>query len=136
MILKLYQSANNQPIDVPANRGFHEVMNILWLLKKRGINNEVIDTDSLPEEDIQKAYQDAVIPSVYKKFGIRRVFGSRRRSGWLFGKEVPALLVYEEGEKYPYDVYPHDDGQGIIKTINRFLQDVVTDSLLGSIRTK
>ncbi|MFC2003438.1 hypothetical protein ACFLV4_05800 [Chloroflexota bacterium] len=106
-------------------------MNLLWLLEKRGITNEIIDTDSLSEGQIQKAYLDAVVPSVFKKFGIRRVFGSRRRSGWLFGRGVPALLVYEEGEQYPSDVYPHDEGQGKVKTIREFLYDLQTNFLAG-----
>ena len=130
MILRLYRSAKHQPLEVPSNKHFHEVLNLLRLLEKKGVSNEIIDTDSLSEEEIQKAYLDAVVPSVFKKFGIRRVFGSRRRSGWLFGRGVPALLVYEEGEQYPSDVYPHDEGQGRVKTIREFLYDLQTNLLL------
>jgi hypothetical protein len=65
-----------------------------------------------------------VFPSVIKKFGIRRVFGSRRRSGWLFGREVPALLVYEEEGEDPVDVYPHDE-LGIIKTTKQYLENML-----------
>lgn len=131
MQLRLYYSANHQLLDVPSNKNFPEVMNLLRLLKPRGISNEIIDTDLLSEEEIHRAYTDAVVPSVFKKFGIRRVFGSRRRSGWFFGKGVPALLVYEEGQRYPSDVYPHDEGQGRVKTIREFLYDLQTSLFSG-----
>ena len=130
MIFKLYQSVKHQPLDVPSNRGFNEVMNLINLLKEKGISTESIDTDSLSEEALLKAYTDAVVPSVFKKFGIRRVFGSRRRSGQLFGKGVPALLVYEEDQQSPTDVYPHDKGQGNVRTIREFLYDLQTELLL------
>jgi len=72
-----------------------------------------------------KGYFDAVGPSVLKKYRIRQVFGSRRNSGWLFGKGVPALIVVDPGKQYPEDVYPRKEG-GQIVTINDFLK-----SLLG-----
>ena len=131
MILKLYHSTKHPPLDVPPNKSVNEVLNLLGLLQKKGVSNEIIDTDSLSEEEIQKVYLAAVVPSVFKKFGIRRVFGSRRRSGWLFGREVPALLVYEEGEQYPADVYPRDEGRGRVKTIREFLYGLQTKLLLG-----
>jgi len=131
MKLRLYWSTQHKSITVPSNKRFGEVVKLLEQLKKRGIGSEIIDTDSLSEDEINIAYQGAVVPSVNKKFGIRRVFGSRRRSGCLFGREVPALLVYEEGEQYPYDVYPHEVGQGRIITIYEYLQGEMTSLLLG-----
>ena len=133
MILKLYHSSQHHPPDIPPNEGFGEVMNLLWLLEKRGVSSQITDTDSLSAEEIQRVYSDAVVPSVFKKFGIRRVFGSRRRSGWSFGREVPALLVYEEGEEYPADVYPHDEGQGTVRTIREFLYNLQTKLLAKSV---
>ncbi len=132
MLLKLFHSTKQAPLDIPANKEFRDVANILLLLKNRGISNEIIDTSSLSEEGIQKAYSDAVVPSVFKKFGIRRVFGSRRRSGNLFGRGVPALLVYDEGDQHPSDVYPRDEGQGKVRTIREFLYDLQTILMVGS----
>ena len=131
MILRLYQSAKHRFLDIPSNKDFDDVGNLLKLLSRKGINIEIFNMDSLSEADALKAYSHAVVPSVFKKFGIRRVFGSRRRSGWLFGKGVPALLVYEEDQDYPVDVYPHDEGQGTIRTIKEFLYDLQTQLLLG-----
>ena len=131
MILRLYQSTKHRLLDIPCNKDFDNVENLLKLLSRKGITVEIINMDSLSEADTLKAYSDAVMPSVSKKFGIRRVFGSRRRSGWLFGKGVPALLVYKEDEGYPIDVYPHDEGQGRIRTVKEFLFDLQTQLLLG-----
>ncbi len=131
MILRLYQSTKHRLLDIPCNKDFDNVENLLKLLSRKGITVEIINMDSLSEADTLKAYSDAVMPSVFKKFGIRRVFGSRRRSGWLFGRGVPALLVYEEDEDYPIDVYPHDEGQGRIRTVKEFLFDLQTQLLLG-----
>jgi len=38
---------------------------------------------------------------------VRQVFGSRRHSGWLFGRGVPALVVVG-ASGFAEDVYPHD----------------------------
>ncbi|MFC2012627.1 hypothetical protein ACFLVU_05805 [Chloroflexota bacterium] len=130
MILKLYHSGTHQPPDVPANKGLPNVTNLLKLLQRKGIDSQIIDIDSLSDEEALKAYSDAVVPSVFKKFGIRRVFGSRRRSGVLFGREIPALLVYDDDQEYPSDVYPHDEGQGKIVTIEGFLYNLQTELLL------
>jgi len=131
MLLRLYQSSKHQLLDIPCNKDFKDVNNLLGLLNGKGIISEIINMDSLSEEDVLKAYLDAIIPSVFRKFGIRRIFGSRRRSGWLFGRGVPALLVYQEGNASPIDVYPHDDGQGRIRTVREFLFDLQTKLFLG-----
>ncbi|MFC2036110.1 hypothetical protein ACFLUJ_08355 [Chloroflexota bacterium] len=129
--MRLYQSSTHQLLDIPCNKDFKDVENLLRSLNRKSIIVEHINMDSLSETDILKAYSEAVIPSVFKKFGIRRIFGSRRRSGCLFGREVPALLVYQEGRDHPIDVYPHDEGQGRILTVREFLFELQTKSFLG-----
>jgi len=52
---------------------------LLALVSEKGIPYEMVDTNRLSEEEIQTAYIDACMPSVYKKFKLRQVFGSRRR---------------------------------------------------------
>jgi hypothetical protein len=104
------------------NEGFEEVMYILWLLKHRGHEVEIVDVDSITEAELKKAYEEAMIPAIAKKCPIRRIFGSKVRSGYRFGKEVPALLVYEENNDKPTDIYPH--------IINRFFDYTTIDSYL------
>ena len=120
MRFELYYDTKKKPIDVPANHGFDKV---LELLNNKGFNYKVIDTNKLSNEEIQEKYIEACAPSVYKKYRIRQVFGSRRHSGWLFGKGVPALLVYEEAEKYPVDVFPHEE-RGRIITVKEYLENL------------
>lgn len=125
MKLKLYYSTEQQPLGDPANQGFSEAMELLTLLERQGISCERIDTSKLSDEEIYEAYARAWTPSVFKKLGIRRVFGTRRRSGCFFGKGVPALLVYDEDEDHPVDVYPHEELSRTI-TIKEFLEELVS----------
>ena len=124
MELKLFRSRKYDPIPVPCNEGFSEAMNLLWILKQHGIASEIIDTEPMSEEGLYNEYMSAVVPSVHKKFKLRQIFGSRRRSGYLFGLEVPALIVYEEGQQHPIDVYPHEE-QGRVITIREYLEDLL-----------
>jgi hypothetical protein len=87
---------------------------------KRTKNLEVFDTSTLTREERSKAYIQAVVPSVLKKYRIRKIFGSQRHSGSAFGLGVPALLVYEDDSETPTDVYPHEN-LGRIVTISEFL---------------
>jgi hypothetical protein len=131
MILRLYHSNKTLPADIPANKGFDNVPNLLRLLARKEIASEIIDVDLLPDEEVQRAYARAVVPSVSRRFGIRRVFGSRRKSGQFFGRQVPALLVYEDDADNPSDVYPRDDWQSKMTTIEEYLYDMQTEMMLG-----
>jgi len=129
MKLVLYVSNKYQPMDDPVNEGFkrEEILRLLEALEAQGhITCEVVDTDTLPNRVLHEIYTKATIPAVQKGrlgYSIRQVFGSRRKSGTFFGKQVPALLVYEAGEQYPTDVYPHQLGPVTI-TIREFLESL------------
>jgi hypothetical protein len=94
----------------------------LQSLRKKNVQLKIIDISNMPEDEVYKIYTNACIPSVYKKYKIRRVFGSHRRSGIFFGIK-PALLVYEGESLYPTDVYPHDI-HGKVITIEDFLKSL------------
>jgi len=128
--LKLYYNSKQHPQNDPANQGFSEAMDLLAVLESQGIHCDRIDTVRLPNEKVYEAYADAWTPSVSRKFAIRRVFGTRRRSGCYFGREVPALLVYEDSNGDPIDVYPHEK-LGRTVTIKDFLKGLLTDSNLA-----
>lgn len=122
--LTLYYSSEREPIRDPANRGFNEV-DRLWEKLSKNINKEKIDTKDMDEEELGKIYSRSWYPSVFtKKYKIRQVFGSRKRSGCYFAKEVPALFVYEDIE-FPVDVYPHEGKGGEIVTIKEFLEKLI-----------
>lgn len=62
----------------------------------------------------------AVPPSMRQRYRVRLVFGTHKYAGGFFGKGVPALIVYEDGS--PQDVYPHEEQDGTIVTINDYLE--------------
>ena len=82
---------------------------------------EIIDTTEMERADLQRKYIDAIMPSVFKKYRVRQVFGSRRRAGWLFGRGVPALVVLgPNSSPMPEDLYPREE-RGTLVTIWDFL---------------
>jgi len=123
MHLKLYYSTTVKPFDLPVNEGFDEVLELLEKVERKGITCERIDTSQLTDEEIFNAYMRSVIgPTQLKKYRVRQIFGSARHSGWLFGKQVPALVVYSSsGSQFPEDVFPHATG-GHIVTIREYLE--------------
>ncbi len=121
MKLVLYYDSDTEPLQAPANAGFQEALSVAQALQQKGSPIQLVNTIRLNQEELQKAYFDAVVASVQKKYRIRQVFGSRRRSGWFFGRGVPALLVYGHSQKVPDEVYPHER-TGRIVTIKEFLE--------------
>ncbi len=95
-------------------------MYLLWVLNKRGIPTEIVDVSRMPKEQIQNAYAEAIPLAVSRKFRIRRVFGTKHQSGSRFGKEVPALLVYNGEQEELIDIYPRIEEQYRIVTICDF----------------
>lgn len=123
-MLRLYYNSVEEPLKAPANEGINRAFALLKEAEKKGISCEWIDTSKLSEEERMRAYFDAVGPSVLKKYKIRQVFGSRRNSGWLFGKGVPALLVIDPDTQFPEDVYPRNQG-GQIVTVKKFMEELL-----------
>jgi len=123
MHFKLYYSTKIEHSYSPANEGFDKVWELLEKMEKKGVKCERIDTSQLTDEQVAQAYIRSVIgPTQLKKYRVRQVFGSARRSGWLFGKQVPALVVYSSsGSQFPEDVFPHAIG-GHIVTVQEYLK--------------
>jgi hypothetical protein len=128
MRVTLYYSSEHTLLDTPDNAGFDldKALSLLEKLVRQGkLVYEVIDTSRLSSREVYEAYTQATIPAVVKGrvgYNIKHVYGSRRKSGVYFGREIPALLVYEEGEN-PSDVYPHRLGEAEI-TIKEFLESL------------
>jgi len=102
MKLKLVYDSTIPETDVRSD--LLSIRDYLSKLENYGIQHAIIDIAGLTDEEVFSIYLEAITPSVMKKVGIRRVFGSKRQSAFLFGKQVPALLVYEED--IVIDVYP------------------------------
>ena len=88
---------------------------------------EIVDAMTVPDDELMNLYLEATLATARRKYRVRQVFGSKRHAGFLFGRGVPALLVYEPGKPYPVDVYPHRRGTRTV-TIRAFLKDLL-DSL-------
>jgi len=62
----------------------------------------------MPQEELQQWREKAQSVAMYRKQKMSQHFGSRRKGGFpYFGKQGPALIVYEEGSSEPAAVYPH-----------------------------
>lgn len=125
MNLKLIYDPAVLPSNLKANEGFDlsEIKDFLQELEKLGVSWEAIETSAMSEGELSKLYLEAIMPAIYNKYQVRQVFGTKRHSGFMFGKGVPALLVYEAGKQYPSQVYPHRTGDRIV-TIKAFLEDL------------
>ena len=90
---------------IPALRcNVDKALEYLKRLQELGIVVEIIDTKELSDSDRWKLYSDAIVGSMVQKAAIRRVFGSNRDPGFMFGKQVPALLVKDD--HICMDIYP------------------------------
>ena len=126
MLLKLIHHSQTLPLESLENDGFDllKIKELLERLEKLGVAWEAIDTTAMSADQLSDLYFESILPAVYRKYHVRQVFGSKRHSASLFGKEVPALLVYEPGKETPSDTYPHRAGDRIV-TIRSFLEDIL-----------
>ncbi len=108
---------------VPCNDGIDKALERIEQLRAQGSDVQVVDTGRMSDEEIQANYFRAIQPSVRKKYSVRQIFGSRSRSGWLFGRAVPALVVQEPSGGAVADVFPHNES-GRIVTIQDALNRV------------
>lgn len=119
--LELYYDSTVEPFRrEDFNR--RRILELLNKAEKRGVEVAVIDTASWDSSMLYDIYLKACIPSIRSGYGIRTVFGTARESGRYFGRQVPALLVYEDDGVT--DVYPHDEKRRTV-TIIEFLGELL-----------
>jgi hypothetical protein len=112
----LYFNRAELSTGMDCNKGIEAV-----LAEAQKFGLELVETSKMPAEELRNEYGRAIIPSVWKKYRIRQIFGSRRHSGFMFGRNVPALLIENDAQgTFPEDVYPHEK-DGRIVTIYEFL---------------
>ena len=107
------------------NDGVRDVLERLDDFRKKGLAIEGRNTAKMSATDLEHAYIRAILPSVYRKYRVRRIFGSNRQAGLFFGRGVPALLISDPTHKTPGDVYPHEEA-GRIVTIHDFLTELLS----------
>ena len=120
-MLKFYYSTGTDPSFIPTNEGVADVTKLLEELDMLGVPVEMVDVAELTEKERTDAYLNAVDVSVIKKYRIRQVVVSRRISGTLFGKNVPALIIRNLENGKPEEVYPRQE-PGRIVPIAAFLR--------------
>lgn len=103
----------------PQNKGVRDVLAHLDEFRKN-IPIQERNTAKMSAKDLDSAYIRAIQPSVYRKYRVRRIFGTNRQAGIFFGRQVPALLISDLGNRTPGHIYPHEEG-GRIVTIQDFL---------------
>lgn len=113
------------PFEDDRNRGIAAVPILLAELERRGVTVSKIDPSTLSAEQMRDAYAKAAIPAIYKKYEVKRMFGTNRHSACWFGFQVPALLVKETDDAVG-DTYPHRKSETIIVTIHDFLVDALS----------
>jgi hypothetical protein len=87
-------------------------------LQRRGFDVELTDTSEWTDTMLFEVYSKIARLAAEKRVRIRKVFGTARDSGKYFGREVPALLVYEGDELM--DVYPKIE-KGRLISIEEYL---------------
>lgn len=107
MEIEFFYNSKIKPLDKD-DYSLSEVLELLNKLQSLGVTTKIHDTAGWDSGKLSDVYQRAINPSMAKKFAIRRIFGSARESGFLFGKEVPAIIIQNEGKDI--DVYPHKIG--------------------------
>ena len=113
----------------PWSVDFQAIQRYLTELQAKGVKSELLDTKDMPAEELDHWREEATAAAVWRHQRIRQVFGSQKRGRLPYlGKQVPALLVYEEGESVPVAIYPHSEKRGQKHTdfsIEGFLEEFV-----------
>jgi len=126
MRLELIMDSTIEPFE---RYGFsqREVLEKLKIVKDMGVEVSLIDVAGWTRDMLYELYMKATriaIKRGYQGYRIRRVFGSARDSGKYFGREVPALFVYDDSGRL-IDVYPHEEGGRVIG-ISEFLDHLIS----------
>lgn len=117
MRLEFYYDKNKSD-----QKKINDILSSLNRAKKLGYKVVINEISGIADDKRFELYQKAWTPSIFKKYKIRKVFGTHRNPGCQFG-EVPALLVYENDNNYSSDVFPHDK-HGKLETIEEFLNTI------------
>lgn len=106
------------------NDGIDEVLQGVEDFRRQGVPLRIVDTAKMTDQEIQAAYIRAIVPSVWKKYRIRGVFGTHRYAGCKFGRSVPALLVCDPLADRVDDVFPHQEAGRIVTVREALLQAI------------
>ncbi len=109
----------------PSSAVVQKILDYLARVGKIGLTCELIDTQGLSAGELELWRKEALVTSVWRHQQIRQHFGASQLD---LGRQVPALLVYEEGDRVPTAIYPHTKKEGREKTehsIEAFLEELI-----------
>lgn len=109
------------------NKGIEVVPVLLSELERKGAKIHRIDPSTLTQDQRIHEYSRAIVPAVYKKYEVKRIFGTNRHSACWFGVQVPALIVKRGAEDIVGDTYPHRERSNSLVTIHDFLTSALAD---------
>lgn len=107
------------------NKGIEAVPGLLQELERRGAIVNKIDSSTLSNDQRIHEYSKAIIPAVYKKYEVKRIFGTNRHSACWFGVQVPALIVKHNAQDMVGDTFPHRVPPNSFITIHDFLRSAL-----------
>ncbi len=111
-----------KPFSHNCNQGIQAVPTLLRQLEAEGYDVEFADTTALTEKERFESYARVALPAIYKRYEVRKVLGTNRRSACWFGAEVPALHV--TGADSVGDTYPNRKGSRTA-TVHGFLTQLL-----------
>ena len=116
-------------------RELDEIKALLREIERQNVVVEEWDLTGYDREERRELYlKFAVPPSIFRRYGIRGIFGSRRDPGFLFG-DIPALIVYYATSRFPVEIYPHEIGIGSLvffpSDFLRIALRAITGKILG-----
>jgi len=117
LIIELYYDSTVEPFETP-QFNLKEVERLLKILKKFGVEIKIVDTAGWSRKMLSETFKQ--ISAKEKSF--QEVFGSKKRKGWFFGREVPGVLIIQG--KQSVEVYPRIEKNGI-KTVEDGLKKLV-----------
>src|SRR5260370_907091 len=111
-----------KPFSHNCNQGIQAVPTLLRQLEAEGYDVEFAATTALTEKERFESCAGVALPAIYKRYEVRKVLGTNRRSACWFGAEVPALHV--TGADSVGDTYPNRKGSRTA-TVHGFLTQLL-----------
>jgi len=103
------------------NEGVDAALDRLEQMRLENPNIRIIEATELSEQERDEHYiRAAAVIGSFTRHAVRRIFGSNKYRGTLFGIEVPAVRVEGATTDEPGDIYPHEEA-GRVVTILDFL---------------
>jgi hypothetical protein len=103
------------------NEGVDIALDRLEQMRREDPNIRIVDAAELSEHERDQQYiRDAAVVGSFTRHAVRRIFGSNKYLGTMFGIKVPAVRVEGATPDDPGDIYPHEE-VGRVVTILDFL---------------